>query len=56
MSSNETRKKADELFQSAKVKAVSLAYRFDSKKKRPHLCGQQMSWNNISSETIKEYW
>ena len=51
-----THGKIDEKFQSVYARAVSLANEFGIEEKWSQLCGQQINWNNIPSETAKEYW
>ena len=51
----ETSEKADELFQSVDVKAVSLANEFGIKDKLSESCGQPINWNITPLEIVKEY-
>ena len=50
----ETQEKTDEVLQSVYVEAVSLTDKFGIETKCTQQ--QQMNWNNIHSETTKEYW
>ena len=52
---NETREKAEVLFQSVYAEAVSLANEFGIEEKWSESWGQQINWN-ITLEIVKEYW
>ena len=52
----ETCEKADERFQSAHAEAVSLTRKHDTEEKQPCLCRNEINWNNIPSEAVKQYW
>lgn len=47
--------KTDELYQSVHAKAVSLTNEYGVGEKWKQSCGQQINWNIIPSETVKEY-
>ena len=55
----ETRQKVDERLKSVNTNwtlAVTFTNWFVIEMKRSHLWGQQMNWNSIPQETVKEYW
>lgn len=52
----ETCEKSDERFQSAHAEAVSLTRKHDTEEKQPCLCRNEINWNNIPSEAVKQYW